>query len=155
MRGMITVVSALLLALALSSDLLASDLKDRREFGAGIVLGEPSGLNGQFFWSSNTAIDVTAAWSWRDWFMTAADFQVYNYIWDAPREWTWYYGLGAYLALPENESGTLGVRVPVGLKYSFPHSYLDVWAEVDPALQLIKDTEAELHGGIGVTFWFH
>lgn len=131
----------------------AAESADRDEFGLGLVLGEPSGLNTQFFWSSKTSIDVTAAWSWKDWFTTAADFQVYNYIADAPREWKWYYGLGGYLTLPENEDGTLGVRIPLGIKYHFPHSSIDVWAEVDPALQLAPDTEAEFQGGLGLTFW--
>ena len=127
--------------------------QERDEFGIGLIVGEPSGLNGQFFWGPHTAIDITAAWSFNDWFMTMADFQVYDYIGDAPREWRWYYGLGGYLALPENEDGTLGLRIPVGIKYHFPHSYIDVWAEVAPALELVPETEADFQGGLGLTFW--
>jgi len=132
---------------------IAADPSERREFGIGLILGEPSGLQGQFFWSRRAAIDVTAAWSWNDWFMGMADFQVYDYFWDAPREWQWFYGLGTYLAVPENEDGTFGVRVPLGIRYHFPHSAIDAFAEVAPALQVLPDTEAEFFGGLGVTFW--
>jgi hypothetical protein len=139
------------LALGLSQAFAANS--NRKEFGAGVVLGEPSGLNGQWYWSNRTAIDATAAWSWRDWFFIAADYQVYDYVLDAPREWRWYYGGGAYLTLPKNEDGTVGLRLPLGLKYHFPHSQIDVWGELAPALQLAPKTRPELQGGLGFTFW--
>jgi hypothetical protein len=131
----------------------AADGSSKNEFGLGLVVGEPSGLNGQFFWGPKSAVDITAAWSWSDWFMTMADFQIYDYIGDAPREWQWWYGLGGYLAVPENEDGILGVRIPLGIKYHIPHSQMDAWGEVAPALQIIPDTKAEFQGGLGVTVW--
>ena len=137
--------------LTVSSSLAGSSEHD--EFGLGITLGEPSGIHGQFFWSPRTALDVTAAWSLHDWFMTTADFQIYDYLLDSPAEWRWYYGGGAYLALPESEDGTFGLRIPVGIRYHFPHSYVDAWAEIDPALQVLPDTQAEFQAGIGITFW--
>ena len=54
---------------------------------------------------------------------------------------------------PDNEDNTLGVRVPLGIKYHFPYSIVDIWGEVDPGIELINDTNAILHGGIGLTFW--
>ncbi|MFZ5434359.1 MAG: hypothetical protein ACOZB3_11390 [Calditrichota bacterium] len=145
------ILSLIALVILLPAHILQA--KERDEFGMGLTLGEPSGIHGQFFWSRKTALDVTAAWSFHDWFMTTADFQIYDYLLDSPDEWRWYYGGGAYLALPENEDGTFGVRVPVGIRYHFPHSYVDVWAEIDPALQLAPETEAEFQAGLGVTFW--
>ncbi len=127
--------------------------KDRQEAAIGLLLGEPSGINGQVFWSSRSAVDLTVAWSWSDWVQVIGDYQIYDYILDAPREWKWTYGLGAYLALPENEGGTFGVRVPVGVKYHWPHSYIDTWIELAPALQVAPDTEARLQAGIGITYW--
>ena len=141
----------LLAVVVLSSSAIAEE--DKNEFGLGVVLGEPSGLNGQFYWTDKTAMDITAAWSWRDWFSVSADYQVYDYILDSPREWKWYWGGGAYMTLPQNEQGTFGVRIPLGIKYHIPHSPVDIWGEVDPALQLIKSTEPEIQGGIGITFW--
>ena len=149
LRPITTVVSMLILFSIMNN----AEAQERDEFGLGLMIGEPSGLNAQFFWGPKTAVDVTAAWSFNDWFMTMADFQIYDYIGDAPREWRWYYGLGGYLALPENEDGTLGIRVPLGIKYHFPHSYVDVWAEVAPALKLVPETEAAFQGGLGLTFW--
>jgi hypothetical protein len=132
---------------------LAADGRTPSEFGLGLIVGEPSGLNAQIFWGPKSAVDITAAWSWNDWFMTMADFQIYDYIGDAPREWRWWYGLGGYLALPENQDGTLGIRVPLGIQYHVPHSQIDLWVEAAPALQVVPDTEAEFHAGLGVTVW--
>ena len=126
-----------------------------KEIGLGIVLGEPSGLDGQFFMTKNSILDFTAAWSFEHsgGLFVAGDYQIYNNLADAPREWSWYYGIGGYLAFPEDRDGILGARVPLGIAYAFPNSSIDMWVEIDPALQLIPDTEADLMGGIGVTFW--
>jgi hypothetical protein len=126
-----------------------------RELGLGMVLGEPSGVLGQFFMTRNSLLDVTLAWSLDNdvGLLAAADYQIYNNIADAPPEWSWYYGLGGYLAFPEDEDGVLGARVPLGIAYSFPRSIVDLWLEIDPGLQLLPDTEAELMGGVGITFW--
>jgi hypothetical protein len=142
-----------LLVLAGSVGATTPALTNRNDFGLGFMLGEPSGLDAQFFWSQKSAIDVNVAWSWKDWFFVAADYQVYNKLADSPPEWRWYYGLGGYLTTPHNEDGTLGLRVPLGVKYRFPNSPVDIWGEIDPALQLVPDTTPELQGGIGVTFW--
>ena len=127
--------------------------EEKNDIGLGVVLGEPSGINGQFFWSQRSAVDITAAWSWRDWFFASADYQIYDYILDSPREWKWFYGVGLFAATPENEHGRFGIRIPVGVRYRFPHSDIDAWAEAAPALRLFDETVPELQGGIGITFW--
>jgi hypothetical protein len=152
MKRLILFIVALI-ALTAGRTVLAESLENRNDFGLGFVLGEPSGLNGQFYWSQRSAIDITAAWSWNDWMMVIGDFQVYNNIADSPHNWKWYYGVGAYLALPENDNGTFGVRVPLGLRYRIPQSAVDIWGEVAPALRVVPDTEPVLQGGLGVTFW--
>jgi hypothetical protein len=147
-----TAAIALLLILA-GSSWAATNLEGRDEVGLGVILGEPSGLHGTFYWGQQQAIDVTAAWSFHDWFMLAGDMQFYNYIPNSPHEWRWFYGAGAYLAVPSNDQGVFGVRIPLGLKYRFPHSPVDVYAEIVPALKLVPETEAVLQGGLGITFW--
>ena len=149
-RTLIFMTLAIALVLTSASSFAAVD---RNEFGLGFVIGEPTGLNAQFFWNKNTAVDFTAAWSMGDWMMLAGDYQIYNYIGDAPREWRWYYGLGAFLKFPEDEDLKLGFRVPLGVKYHFPYSIIDIWAEIAPGIELIDDTNAILHGGLGLTLW--
>ncbi|MCL4304718.1 hypothetical protein KJZ99_02290 [bacterium] len=138
--------------LALNSDSIA---RERDGFGIGPYLGEPTGLNMQFFWDKSSAVDFNAAWSWDEWLMLSADFQMYDYLMDMPREWKWFYGGGVYMTVANNgdEDNTLGLRVPFGLKYHIPYTIMDVWAEVAPALELAPDTQGRFQGGIGLTFW--
>ncbi|MBK8130197.1 MAG: hypothetical protein IPK53_15260 [bacterium] len=87
----------ILLGLLLTCTLASASLaKNRDNFGIGPYIGEPTGLNAQFFWDKSSALDIGAAWSWDEWFLLSADFQMYDYIMDMPREWKWYYGGGAY-----------------------------------------------------------
>lgn len=149
-----TFIATLVVVLGLVGGAFAqANLESRDEVGLGIVLGEPSGLHGTFYWGQKQAVDVTAAWSFHDWLMLAGDMQFYNYIPNLPHEWRWFYGVGAYIAVPSNDQGNFGVRIPLGLKYHFPHSPVDVYGEIVPALKLVPETEALLQGGIGITFW--
>ncbi len=148
-----TIEKSWMVGLVIAITCLCASAGERSETGIGLILGEPSGVNAQFFWSSRSAVDITAAWSFDDWFQVMGDYQVYDYILDAPREWKWTYGVGAYLALPDNESGTMGLRIPLGIKYHFPHSNIDVWVEAAPALQVAPDTKGLLQGGLGLTYW--
>ena len=146
-----------LLAVGLSLVAGSSSAATRKnnDVGLGFVLGEPSGVLGQFFMTRNSLLDITLAWSLGNdvGLLAAVDYQIYNNIADEPPEWSWYYGGGGYIAFPEDEDGVLGVRVPIGIAYSFPRSIVDLWAEIDPGLQLLPDTDAALMGGIGITFW--
>lgn len=128
-------------------------LDKRDEFGLGIVLGEPSGVNAQVYWTPHSTVGITAAWSVHDWLFVAADYQILNRLGDSPPEWRWFYGLGAYLGTPHNARGLIGGRIPLGIKYKIPSSIVDVWGELVPALRLVPDTQAEFQGGIGVTLW--
>jgi hypothetical protein len=149
-------VLTLLVALFLCSASAFSETNaspSRNEIGLGLVLGEPSGINGQFYWDQRSSIGVTVAWSTRDWFFAAADYQRDEKLADSPPEWRWFWGAGAYIGAPAKERGLLGARIPLGLKYHIPQSPVDVWGEIVPALRIIPDTKPEIQGGIGVTFW--
>jgi len=138
--------------LAFTSSLQA---KDRNGFGIGPVIGEPTGLNAQFFWDQSSAVDVGAAWSWDEWLLLSADFQMYDFFMDMPREWKWFYGGGVYMTLANDthKDNSFGVRVPLGMRYHFPYSIVDVWGEVDPGVELAPETKFAFQGGIGLTFW--
>jgi hypothetical protein len=150
-RKMLLVLSVSVLLL--SGCAFGQKLENNNEVGVGFMLGEPSGLDAQFFWSKRSALDIGVAWSLQDWLMITGDWQVYNTIADSPPEWKWFYGAGAWIALPKSDQGNFGVRVPIGIKYRIPNSIVDIWGKVAPGIRLIPDTRAEIMGGVGVTFW--
>ena len=141
---------AMVMLICVSTSLAA---KNRDEFGLGVVVGEPTGINAQFFWDKTAAVDITAAWSWNEWLTLSCDFQMYDYVMDMPREWKWYYGFGGYLGVDDDDDNRFGVRVPLGLRYAIPYTIMDVWAEAAPGVQLAPDTKATVQAGIGLTFW--
>lgn len=79
-KSTITLIALMLLT---TSSALA---KDRNQFGIGPFVGEPTGLNAQFFWDKSSAVDVGTAWSWDKWLLVSADFQMYDFFMDMPRE---------------------------------------------------------------------
>ncbi|MCC6477119.1 hypothetical protein IT157_08690 [bacterium] len=147
MKKMLVAMAMLILVSAAHAE------KNRDEFGLGLVVGEPTGLNAQFFWDRAASVDVTAAWSWSEWLLLSADFQMYDYVMDMPREWKWYYGFGGYLSVDDDDDNRFGVRVPLGLRYSIPYTIMDVWAEAAPGMELAPDTKVSVQAGLGLTFW--
>ena len=125
-----------------------------RDFGLGILMGQPSGLRTAFSIQKSLHIDCAAAWSWDDWLLVFADCQFEDYISPWSLNWRWYYGLGAYAGIPETRQGIFGLRIPLGVSYQVPYTSLEVFGEVVPALRLVPDTQAQLQGGVGFLVWF-
>ena len=125
-----------------------------RDFGAGILLGQPSGLKASISVREGLYLDCGAAWSWDEWLLIFVDSHFEEYVSPWSLHWRWYYGLGGYVGIPESDDGILGVRIPIGASYHFPYSSFEVFGELVPALQLVPKTRARLQGGIGLLVWF-
>lgn len=135
-------------------------------FGAGLVLGEPTGLAAKLWLSKEDALDFTAAWSF---YRNAGDGKdndgaLYFHA-DYLRHFTGvvdvdvkrgellpYAGLGGKAAL--GGDFYLGVRVPLGLVYAFEKVPLDAFLEIAPAFILVPETGFDVGGGIGLRYWF-
>jgi hypothetical protein len=123
--------------------------------GAGVIIGEPTGLSGKSWLSSNDAIDAGVAWSiTRGWFHLHADYlrHVFGLIPVEQGQLPLYFGGGARVGFGPDV--TFAARVPVGLDYLFDGTPLDVFIEIVPGLEIIPDTEFEMSGGVGVRYWF-
>ncbi|HNQ13309.1 MAG TPA: hypothetical protein PKH65_08060 [Bacteroidia bacterium] len=125
-------------------------------FGAGIIIGEPTGLSGKLFMSERNAVDFALAWSFAD---DAAlhlhsDYLVHNYdlIHVSYGKLPLFYGIGGRLKLADKSR--LGLRVPVGLAYLFDEDPFEVFIELVPLLDLIPVTSFTINGGIGVRYYF-
>lgn len=127
----------------------------QKNFGIGIVLGEPTGLSGKINTGSATAFDIAAAWSFEG--NGHLLFQT-DYVWHSSLSSTSsgffkpYYGFGGRIIFSNDP--TVGIRIPIGIDYIFSSSPIDIFAEVVPILDLIKSTSFDLNGGVGVRFWF-
>jgi len=127
-------------------------------FGAGIILGEPTGFSLKGWLNDNNAIDAGLAWS----FTSPSSFHVHaDYLWHSfdvfktKETLPLYYGVGGRIKTGADNGDTrVGVRVVVGIDYIFKQAPVDIFAEVAPILDFAPKTELNGNGGIGVRFWF-
>lgn len=127
-----------------------------RGAGAGIILGEPTGLSGKLWVSDRNALDAGLSWA----FGRSGYFTIHaDYLWHfadllrSSERLVPYAGIGGRFGVPR-EKGLLGVRVPVGLTFWPRGVPLDVFLEVAPILDLIPATELSGNAGIGARYFF-
>lgn len=127
-----------------------------KNFGLGIMLGEPTGVSGKLWIDKTSAVDGGLSWSFTD--KTSMNihmdylFHNFNLIHVEKDEFPLYYGIGGRIKFG-NET-EVGVRIPVGLEYIFKDSPFDIFLEIAPILNLIPATSLKFNGGIGARFYF-
>lgn len=141
-------------------------------FGAGIILGEPTGISLKGWISGDKAIDGAVAWSLREgaYFSLHADYLFHNMdlIKLGKGKLPLYYGPGLRIRSwnghrywnnghwhdYDGSRASLGIRFPVGLDYLPAKGPVDVFLEVVPGLDLIPATDFDITGAIGARYWF-
>ncbi|MBL7995315.1 hypothetical protein JNM05_08075 [bacterium] len=125
-------------------------------FGLGIIVGDPTGINGKLWTSQSTAFDAAAAWDLgkNGGIQIHGDFLIhkYNLITVESGKLPVYFGIGGLVGL--HDKTALGVRGPVGLDYMFAASPVDVFIELVPVFVLIPKTAFGFNGAIGVRYFF-
>ncbi len=133
-----------------------------RRFGAGIILGDPTGISLKGYVSSRIAIDGIFSWSFvDDAFILIGDL-TYDIL-DIPVNASsftlpFYIGAGAKVGFVQrgNRDGKtlIGVRVPVGVGMQFINHAVEVFFEVAPGFEVSPATDFDITGGIGVRYYF-
>ncbi|MBI4125852.1 MAG: hypothetical protein HY465_00005 [Deltaproteobacteria bacterium] len=133
-----------------------------KRFGAGIVLGEPTGLTGKGYVTEHFAVDGIASWSFVDEALTLVGDVTYDFF-DIPVDTDvitlpFYAGAGGKLGFDRggrNDGDTIvGVRVPVGVAVQWVKYPIEVYLEVAPGIELAPSTEVDITGGLGARFYF-
>lgn len=127
----------------------------RKTFGVGVILGEPTGLSVKNWMSTNSAWDAAAAWSFSGdgYFHLHFDFlQHFNIITVGSGELPLYVGIGARAQF--RDEFNLGIRVPIGAEYLLADIPIGIFAEVVPILDLIPNTDFDFEFGAGGRFYF-
>lgn len=142
------------------------------ELGAGLTLGDPTGITAKYWLDEQAAVDAAVAWSLDDQrFNLHADYLLHSFeqMKGEPLQWAYHYGIGARVKFADNNSGndngksednnkedaSLGVRFPLGLDF-YPTQLprLEFFVEIAPVLDVIPDTDFDLEFGIGARFYF-
>jgi hypothetical protein len=125
-------------------------------FGAGIMLGEPTGISLKNWISGTTAWDAGIAWG----FGKNGAFHLHgDYLWheygliEVDRgALPLYYGVGARVLFTNDTH--FGIRGVIGLDYQFEGLPIDVFLELVPIFDLVPGTGFSFNGALGVRYFF-
>jgi len=134
----------------------ATDHLDHR-FGAGLILGEPTGVSLKYWFDDTWAIDGAITSS----FHRDTALQVHSDIlWHAfdlfnvsRGRLPLYLGLGARVKFPDGDD-QFGIRAPIGVSYMFDNAPVDIFVEMAPILDLAPSVRGDFNVATGVRFWF-
>lgn len=131
---------------------------EQTRFGAGVVIGEPTGPTVKYWLNDVLALDGTVGWSLRD------DDNVYlnaDLLWHkldlipvTNGSTAAYIGVGPSIEFRREEDNRFGVRVPLGLTYRPNNRPLDVFVEFAPILDAAPNVHGDFNAGIGLRYWF-
>ena len=141
---------ALICLMAAAAPLRAQKAGD---LGAGVILGNPTGVTGKLWLDGSRAVDAGLGFS--------SNLAVYgDFLWHS---WTVlpqpaegklpvYLGLGAQVrALDDAE---FGIRTVVGVAYWLPRNPVEIFLEIVPVFRLTPGTSVGLDAGLGLRYYF-
>lgn len=158
----------------------ATEIGYRRNFGIGLMLGEPTGITGKYWISSKTALDFGLGFGYGNYYDRRCDrFGCYggyegvslnaDYLWHpsvlvrGPVELLWHIGVGGRIWFwnyrdrnYDTRGGLLdaAIRMPIGLDLMFANpNFLEIYGEVTPSLYLFGPYLG-FEGGLGIRFYF-
>ena len=126
-------------------------------YGAGIMLGEPTGLSGKYWVNDVNALNAGIGWSFlgpNDGFSLHIDYlyHIDNAI-QSEFRFPIYYGFGGRIRDENSEFG-LGFRGVAGILWYGTNYPFDVFFELAPVFKLLPKTALELDIAIGARYYF-
>ncbi len=159
-------IRLLICAAAVSVMTAGSVTAQDQGIGAGIIIGEPTGLSIKGWMSERTALAGAVAWAFdpNTSLHIHGDYLIHNYDLLNVDAGTLpvYYGLGARIKFDDKEHPRrdrdrrtrAGVRIPAGLNYHFEDIPADIFIEIAPIFDIAPKTDFSLNAAIGARLFF-
>lgn len=128
-----------------------------RPLGLGVMIGNPTGVNGKYWIDSTRAYDggvgISPGTDWEgsvhgDYLWHKADFLYFDEI----HPLDLYYGLGGRMEF--SDSIELGIRTPVGVVWKIPEERAEFFGEAAPIFDFLGNIGVELSFGFGARYYF-
>lgn len=136
-------------------------------FGLGVELGEPTGLNGKYWLTRESALQFDLSYSFNNYFSLGLDY-LYHFT-SAFRgrvgsQFVPYLGFGLVSFFgtgqpgenyynPGNGNADFGFRIPVGIEFLPRGAPIGVWAELAPGLGVVPATFGFIQAMVGIRFY--
>jgi hypothetical protein len=129
----------------------------RKGFGLGVILGEPTGFAAKGWIDSRSAIDAGLAWSFlhETTFHVHVDYLLHTGDLTKRSDMPAYYGIGGRIKAGVAGGDRIGLRVVGGLVYFIPDSPIDLFGEIAPVLDFAPSTDFQVNVGIGARYYFN
>jgi hypothetical protein len=160
----------------------ATEVGYQRQYGVGVMVGDPTGLSGKAWLSRTNAIDVgVGAYAWgppgdcvrggpapavcaHGWDQSTISVHA-DYLWESKivegrvAQLDWHIGGGARALFVSGpcvaDCWDLGARAPVGLDLTFQQpTFLEVFLELAPAFYVVPVAFFSFEGALGVRGYF-
>jgi hypothetical protein len=140
-----------------------------RNFGLGVIIGEPTGISAKYWTSSENAFDFGLGWSiggdrigkYKGNYDGGSRIHFHmDYLWHAfgvihsSERFPLYYGFGGRINTGAGYDASVAVRGVIGIAWLPHHTPIDVFLEIVPSLQLTSSTGFGLDAGIGARYYF-
>lgn len=125
--------------------------------GLGVMLGNPTGLNGKYWMGAKRAIDGGLGFSLGKHtdFSIHSDYLLHDeaalYLNDV-KPLDLYYGIGGRMEFTNDIE--VGIRVPVGLLHKVENGKADIFGEIAPVLDFLTRAGIEIHLLFGSRYYF-
>ena len=158
----------ILISILFLSFAFASPRASAKQFGAGIVLGDPSALSGKYWTDNAKAIDMGLGWDSNSNFYVFSDylFHFSNAFARAniDAKLVPYVGVGGLIKIysdankkridNQDNSMRLVFRIPLGIEWLVVKFPVGVFIELVPGLRVYPNTTSDFGAGIGVRLYF-
>jgi hypothetical protein len=164
MKHLSLVIIALFLLLVVQGS-----LAQQRNFGLGVIIGEPTGISAKLWTSDYTALDFGLGWSSGGDRMGRYDGRYdggsrvhfhMDYLWHSfeaihsTERFPLYYGIGGRINSGAGYNSSLAIRGVLGIAWLPRETPIDVFLEVAPSLQLTPSTGFGIDAGFGARYFF-
>ncbi|MDG5766689.1 hypothetical protein QA596_04355 [Balneolales bacterium ANBcel1] len=142
--------------LALATAGISSAQQTDRNFGLGVIVGEPTGISVGYWTADSRSFSGGAAWSFDG---SASmhlhlDYLIHRFdIISVNRgAMPLYFGLGGRLRFGDDDH--FGVRIPLGVAYHLENAPFEFFLEIVPVMDLVPSTDLSGNSGLGVRVYF-
>jgi hypothetical protein len=126
--------------------------------GAGIMIGEPTGISAKYWLSGENALDAGLAYSLfsqSNGVTLHLDYLFHlSHIYISNQTFLPYYGFGGKVKFPGSRQSSLGARGVAGIAWIYAPKHIDVFLELASIFNLLPATELSLDASLGARYYF-